>query len=73
MSRQEAYSVLRANIGRPLDVVIEGALLAVSVVWVDSDGALFRPVEPDPLQTSAEFWAAFDHIERIEIRRSAAN
>ena len=73
MSRQEAYSVLRANVGKPLDVVIAGNRVPVTVASVDTDGALFRTAEPDPLQPSAEFWVAFDHIDQVEMRRSTAN
>jgi hypothetical protein len=73
MSRQEAYSVLRANQGKALEIVLDGNRVAVTVASVDTDGALFRTVEPDPLQPLAEFWVAFDHIERIELRHSAAN
>ena len=71
MSRQETYSVLRANIGKPLHLIVDGRGLPVTVASVDMDGALFRTVEPDPLQPSGEFWVAFDHIERIELPHSA--
>ena len=66
MSRQEAYPILTANLGKPLNVVLDGNRVTLTVASVDMDGALFRIVEPDPTQSLGEFWVAFDHIERLE-------
>ena len=73
MSQAEAYSILRANIGKVLDIVLDGKRIPLLIASVDTDGALFRTIEDDPQQPSAEFWAAFDHIDRIEQRRLPAN
>ena len=73
MSHKEAYSILRANVGKIVDIVLDGKPIPLMVASVDSDGALFRTVEHDPQHPLSEFWAAFDHIDRIEQGRLAAN
>ena len=73
MSRQEAYSLLSANVGRSLDVIIDGNRVPVTLASVHKDGALLQMVEPESLEPSAEFWVAFANIERVETRVSAAS
>ena len=73
MYQAEAYSILRANIGKVLDVVLGGNPMPLVVASVGTDGALFRTVEYDPQHPLSEFWIAFDDIDQIRQRPSGAN
>ena len=73
MLENEAYATLRKNLGKQVQIVFGGQRVSVLVVSVDPDGALFRPASSDVDNTPSEFWVAFDHVDAIEPRRTAAN
>jgi hypothetical protein len=66
MNQEEIVRILKANVGKVLDIIFDGnRTTTVTVSSVDHDGVLCRLLGVKSQQPS-EFWVAFEHIQEIK-------
>jgi len=64
MHREEIIRSLRANIGKLVDLVIDGTKSTVTILSVGPDGVLCKAAESTSRYSPPEFWIAFEHIDK---------